>query len=386
MTEADRVFDVAVIGAGETGRAAARAAAEAGAQVALIDDGEIDRTDVPSTVKTMSGTRAWGLFRGGEIGVIRGGETAVLRATSVVVATGARDAFIPFPQGDPAGVYGAGEAARLLATGDFPGKRVAIISDDPTPELDRRLAGAGSDVVARVTHDAFPTFRVSGGECVESVSVEGTRVAADAVIVVIGRQPDDALARMIGAVSLWRPELGGNVPLRDEWLRVNGGWCWVAGDAAGLVADPALGVAEGTLCGECAAHIALHVATDAVADRIAVFREANPDRVPASAEPRADDPFSIWLHGLKDETTVCRCEDIDAGHIRAAIGAGMRSINDVKRRTRAGMGACQGARCTRTIGTMLADAGVPELDPAPMTSRPPSGLVTVGELSRLTGV
>jgi hypothetical protein len=58
--------------------------------------------------------------------------------------------------------------------------------------------------------------------------------------------------------------------------------------------------------------------------------------------------------------------------IRAAIAEGAQSINDVKRRTRAGMGVCQVIFCVRPIAELLAKhGGVPVDQIEPMTARPP---------------
>ena len=45
--------------------------------------------------------------------------------------------------------------------------------------------------------------------------------------------------------------------------------------------------------------------------------------------------------------SVCRCETVTEGEIRDAIRApaGARDVDGVKRRTRAGMGRCQGGFC-----------------------------------------
>ena len=61
---------------------------------------------------------------------------------------------------------------------------------------------------------------------------------------------------------------------------------------------------------------------------------------------------------------LCRCEEITEAEVRAAIAEGAQTVNDVKRRTRAGMGLCQGIFCVPTIATLL-----PQI--APMTARPP---------------
>ena len=88
-----------------------------------------------------------------------------------------------------------------------------------------------------------------------------------------------------------------------------------------------------------------------------------------------------------DETTpapcyVCRCEEIAADEIRQAIAEGARSINDVKRRTRVGMGLCQGIFCTAPIAALIhASTGLPLAEIVPMTARPPVRLVPLGLLA-----
>lgn len=54
---------------------------------------------------------------------------------------------------------------------------------------------------------------------------------------------------------------------------------------------------------------------------------------------------------------VCRCETVTEAEIRAAIRrpVGARSIDGVKRRTRAGMGRCQGGFCSPRVAAILAE-------------------------------
>lgn len=56
---------------------------------------------------------------------------------------------------------------------------------------------------------------------------------------------------------------------------------------------------------------------------------------------------------------VCRCEDVTLGDVRGCLAAGSGvSLNEVKRRLRAGMGWCQGRVC----GPLLAElAGTEEI-------------------------
>ena len=55
---------------------------------------------------------------------------------------------------------------------------------------------------------------------------------------------------------------------------------------------------------------------------------------------------------------VCRCEEILLEEIVAAITAGAGTVGDVKRRTRAGMGTCQGIFCVPVIAALVAQANM----------------------------
>jgi glycerol-3-phosphate dehydrogenase len=86
-------------------------------------------------------------------------------------------------------------------------------------------------------------------------------------------------------------------------------------------------------------------------------------------------PF-IRLHNLSDEkitrliagdskygNIVCRCETVSEAEIIDSIRrpAGARNIDAVKRRTRAGMGRCQGGFCTPRITAVLSrELGIPK--------------------------
>jgi NAD(P)H-nitrite reductase large subunit len=69
---------------------------------------------------------------------------------------------------------------------------------------------------------------------------------------------------------------------------------------------------------------------------------------------------------------VCRCEEILDGEIAAALASGARTVDDVKRRTRAGMGVCQGVFCMPVIAALVAQATGERIEEtAPMMARPP---------------
>ncbi len=73
------------------------------------------------------------------------------------------------------------------------------------------------------------------------------------------------------------------------------------------------------------------------------------------------------------DSIICRCEEISEAEILVAIRAGARTLNDVKRRTRTGMGLCQGKTCQRMIASMLAqELGCSPASIAPPSARPPT--------------
>jgi NAD(P)H-nitrite reductase large subunit len=55
-----------------------------------------------------------------------------------------------------------------------------------------------------------------------------------------------------------------------------------------------------------------------------------------------------------DAVIICRCEEITKGEIRRAVYDGMRTMNEVKRYLRAGMGLCQGQTCGRLVRNIIA--------------------------------
>lgn len=55
----------------------------------------------------------------------------------------------------------------------------------------------------------------------------------------------------------------------------------------------------------------------------------------------------------ENDVFICRCEEITLAEIEQAIDEGFITVNDVKRRTRAGMGLCQGRTCGKQIARII---------------------------------
>lgn len=78
---------------------------------------------------------------------------------------------------------------------------------------------------------------------------------------------------------------------------------------------------------------------------------------------------------------ICRCEEIRLSEIVAAINMGDRTVEAIKRRTRSGMGLCQGKTCSRLIAGIIAkETGIVVGEQAPSSKRPPVGVISIREL------
>ena len=80
-----------------------------------------------------------------------------------------------------------------------------------------------------------------------------------------------------------------------------------------------------------------------------------------------------------NEEYICRCEEVTRKEIEEAIADGATTLAGIKRRTRAGMGLCQGRTCQRLITQILSKASNPA-EIKPPTSRPPVRAIKIGEI------
>ena len=55
------------------------------------------------------------------------------------------------------------------------------------------------------------------------------------------------------------------------------------------------------------------------------------------------------------ELIICRCEEITKQQVVDAIKEGNTSVSGIRKRTRAGMGFCQGKSCNRQIRQLIAE-------------------------------
>ncbi len=169
--------EIAVVGAGPGGLCAALAAAQAGAQVALIDNnrhpgGQYYRQTArefrgaPSShqregaallqqaiaagVRIIAETNVWGAFDDKVLALNDGAATTYLQARAIILATGAYDRPVAFPGWTLPGVMTAGAVQTLIKEQRIlAGKRFLLAGTGPLQlVLAAELARAGAQVVA----------------------------------------------------------------------------------------------------------------------------------------------------------------------------------------------------------------------------------------------
>lgn len=150
---AQKRFDVLVIGGGPAGMAAAATAAECGLLTAIMDDnltlgGQIWRGETQSAssndavkwasrvraagVTILAGTRVFHQLEPGILVAESANEVSELGYSQLILATGARERFLPFPGWTLPNVMGAGGLQAMVKSGlTIRGKRVVVAGTGP---------------------------------------------------------------------------------------------------------------------------------------------------------------------------------------------------------------------------------------------------------------
>ncbi|MBT0767379.1 (2Fe-2S)-binding protein [Kineosporia sp. J2-2] len=400
--------DVLVVGAGPAGLAAALTASSGGARVLLVDDqsqpgGDLlaesgPLADAPADawitevttrlagrpeVTTLSRASAFGHYDQNYLLVLQrlphGQRVWHVRARRVVLATGARQRPLVFANNDLPGImlasavrtylnrFGAVSATRaVVATIDdsaYPvvldllaaGVEVVAVVDsraEPPAALVSRMGDAGVEVVcgAAVTG-------ASGSERVRTVTISpldgdgapaGQReITADLLAVSGGWNPDLHLFSQSRGELLWNDSLATFVPGRAAQAVA------VAGAANGVFGTVAA-IADGASAGGFAAG---SVGFPGDPEPLIAFGRASSDSDgavpprPVWLVPADDTEPSQWHHHFVDLH-----RDVSVADVWRAVGAGMRSLEHVKRYTTAGTGYDQGATAGVNVAGVVAQA------------------------------
>jgi sarcosine oxidase subunit alpha len=258
---------VAVVGGGDAGDAAARAAFEAGAEVNWFEEHTFSNfvSDIMNRAPRLElGHVVWGLFTDNVLGVVTADTSFRVQADQIILATGETDLPCPFFGGSLPGVF-TSRAVRVMINEWrlLPGNKFVVIGDSPDASGIVQVLGIlGAEIVAHVRALDAANLVAFGTNGVEAVEINGRQLEADVIVVAVGRQPDVELALMAGCEVAYCEQLGGFIPIRDENLRTSVRSILVAGEAAGLC-EPHVAAAEGRFAGICAAQ-ALNLVDDSL--------------------------------------------------------------------------------------------------------------------------
>jgi NADPH-dependent 2,4-dienoyl-CoA reductase/sulfur reductase-like enzyme len=174
----------------------------------------------------------------------------------------------------------------------------------------------------------------------------------DVVCLGYGFEPSNEILRTLGCRHSFDAVRAQFVTLVDEDGRTSVSNVYSLGDCTGL-GGARLALAQGRIVGYAAARDLGHWGNDLAPDvdlaRRAAKRHGRFQRAlwGLYSAPRLN------LELATPETIVCRCEEVTAGTITAAL-EDQPSIGDLKRATRAGMGSCQGRYCGPILSRALA--------------------------------
>jgi D-hydroxyproline dehydrogenase subunit alpha len=380
-------FDVLTIGGGPAGLAASVRAAECGLRVGIVDDnltlgGQIWRGDVEDCtseaaawverlsaleIEMLCGTRVFDVAK--NLVWAEGTDaTYELGFTKLVLATGARERFLPFPGWTLPNVMGAGGLQALVKSGlPIAGKRVVVAGSGPlllAVAAYLRKHGAGIPIIceqaswSRLAQFGFALLQqpqkiaqglslkgelagvplaanswpiaAEGRDALEQVVISRNgrleMVACDYLACGFHLVPNVELAALIGC------RLRNGHVQTDEFQQTSVPDVYCAGEPTGI-GGLELSRVEGEIAGFTAGGN-----RDAAGKLFATRRRLQ------KFAGALDRTFRIRpeLRRLPlAQTIVCRCEDVTYARLRQ-----QRSWRAAKLQTRCGMGPCQGRVCS----------------------------------------
>ncbi len=387
-------FDIVIVGAGPAGLAAACAASESGQSVGVIDDnpdvgGQIWRRErnKPSSRSArkwmkrlkeskhefIPGTQVIAHTGEGELRVDHQGQAGTISYRRLILATGARELFLPFPGWTLPNVMGAGGLQAMVKNGlPIKNKRVIVAGSGPLLlAVASYLRSRGANVLAvleqapssRVTRFGISLLwrapsklwqgirlrrgqsyragcwvtRADGDECLSSVTfTDGKQTwseKCDYLACGFGLVPNLELPSMMGCL------------IRDGKVKVDEMQCALTPEVYCVGELTGIGGLEKSLI---EGQIAGYVSTGQHEKARRLFRARKKARRFAEL---LDAAFALRdeVRDLPEaETIVCRCEDVTWERIRNC-----QEWREAKLQTRCGMGPCQGRVCGASTSFLL---------------------------------
>ncbi|MGM0420763.1 MAG: NAD(P)/FAD-dependent oxidoreductase [Bacillota bacterium] len=222
------------------------------------------------TITVKKGTVVQGYYEDGVMTYSYKDKFCTIQPARMIIATGASEKMLAFPNNDLPGIYGAGAVQTLMNQyGIVPGERVLMIGAGNIGLIvTYQLLQAGVDVAAvveatgkiggyavhatKIRRAGVPILTkhsiksAEGKEKVERAvickldeywqQVTGSEetLEVDTICLAVGLTPKVDLALQANCDMAYVSELGGDVPVRDERLQLTDPALYIAGDAAGI--------------------------------------------------------------------------------------------------------------------------------------------------------
>jgi len=377
----------------------------------------------------------WGLFEDKELAIMRDGNLELLKADQIVIAPGAYDRPVPFPGWTLPGVFTAGGTQVMIKSQRIlPGSRFLLAGSGPLQlAVADQLLKSKAKVVAVLEAASMtgmwryvpnllnePELMLDGFRYLATLKlhrvpflqshiivkangseeVEGAVIASvdedwqpipeterafevDAICIGYGLIPNTDLARLCGCAHDYDSRLSGWVTRCNENMETTVHGIFVAGDGC-QIAGFGAAIEQGRLAGIFAARnlgLIDSVRAEVVAKPIRRRLKRH-----LAFQSGVGELYTVrsGIYGLADEgTLVCRCEEITLGEIRRAMQEGASHPNDIKRRTRAGMGFCQGRICVPTFqGIVDRELGIEPADIGQERVRTPLKPIPLGSFQQ----
>ncbi len=354
-----------------------------------------------------------------------------VQAEKIIIANGAVDRIVPFPGWHLPGVFTIGGLNTFVKRGVVPGYNVVVSGTGPlqvalvyylvnagvkvsavvdpnsmfgmAPTGWNLLTGGGIDkfimgmkYLFNIRKKSVPFYyshivtEVVGNDRVEGAVVskvdsqwkpiEGTEREVKADIVATGYNllPITEVARLIGCSTCYNEELGHLLVEHNDTMETSVEGVFVVGDGAAIKGFQAA-ADEGVIAAVEAARQLGKISDQMAKERITPLqRKLLGARRIGTAMCKSARPRPGLLKMVTSETVVCRCEEVTYGDIKSATENGARDINDLKRRTRLGMGNCQGTFCGQVANELMWKATGKAWSRSGFTARQPIRPVPIG--------
>jgi len=373
-------------------------------------------------IKLLNSTCVWGTFDGNKLALVKDGGNSIVIFEKLLLAEGAMERSVPFSGWTLPGIMTLGGLQKLVVHDQvLPGRRFLLAGCSPLLlPVTKSLLQAGADIILcetttipdqmrfipqlishpRESFEALsyiipiiksriPVYRpytiikAYGQDHVEEVTIakldpEQKPIAGsektfpvDGVGVSYGFLPSGRLARLCNCAHVYYAKQAYWKPATDEYMRTSDQNIYVAGDSAGIA-----GAESAEIQGRIAAtHIAAqlgHLSHKEMMDRLNTLNHIRDRKKRYFSALEKIFSVKAGLFSIMDSNTIiCRCEKIPLKAVQAGIDkCNYRNINEIKR-TRAGMGFCQGRTCESITTQIMIQKGIPIDEIGYMSLRPP---------------